>query len=226
MKKKYICPRCNHKNINQICTKCFLDFSHADDVTGPPPKYPIDETVHRDLEPGFVLKSRYKIIEEIKREEHGTVYKAQDTDNNITVVIRVLSPSISQSKGVIDQLKHEYQLVKNLKHISISKLHVFGFEQGIYFIVTDFVCGQTFKDILKQKGSFSEDDVVMYLLQICETLQDAHKQGIFHIHRPKLFVQAQVAQDKISYQNRYDKNLNRYQDGSTSIHLQFFFHRF
>jgi len=109
----------------------------------------------------------------------GEVYRALDTRLNRTVALKVMLPSLSAQPEFRLRFEREARAVSSLSHPHIAALFDIGHEDGIDFLVMEFVDGETMADRLK-KGPLPVDQVLRAAVQIAEALDKSHRAGIVH----------------------------------------------
>lgn len=109
----------------------------------------------------------------------GDVHKARDTRLNRTVAIKVLSESLSGDPQLRERFSREARAISSLSHPNICTLYDVGHEQGVDFLVMEYLEGQTVADRLK-KGPLPIDEALQTAIQIAEALDEAHRAGIAH----------------------------------------------
>ena len=124
-----------------------------------------------------ILKT-YEILEKIGEGSGGTVYKAYHKRLGTMVVLkRIINP-----KGSIEENMREVNILKNLNHSYLP--HVLDFletESGI-FTVMSYVPGNSFQELLKQRRSFSKEELLKWAMQMCSALHYLHTQPKPIIH--------------------------------------------
>lgn len=109
----------------------------------------------------------------------GEVYKAKDTRLDRTVAIKVLPSHLAGDSGLRKRFEQEARAVSSLNHPHICILHDVGREDGVDFIVMEYLEGETLAERLK-KGALPLDEVLRYGIQITDALDKAHRRGIVH----------------------------------------------
>jgi serine/threonine protein kinase len=109
----------------------------------------------------------------------GEVYRAKDTRLNRTVAIKVLPSHLSQNAQLIERFEREAQAISSLSHPNICALYDIGKQNGINYIVMEYLEGETLARRI-DKGPLSSEQVLRYGTQIAEALDKAHRQGIVH----------------------------------------------
>lgn len=109
----------------------------------------------------------------------GEVYRARDTRLGRTVAIKVLPERLSQEPEFRQRLEHEARTISKLSHPNICTLHDIGHQDGIDFLVLEFVEGQTLRELLVS-GNLAIRKVIPIAVQIAEGLAKAHDTGVTH----------------------------------------------
>jgi eukaryotic-like serine/threonine-protein kinase len=109
----------------------------------------------------------------------GEVYRAKDTRLNRTVAVKILPGHLSQNLEAKQRFDREALAISSLNHPCICTLHDVGHQDGIDFLVMEFLEGETLADRLT-KGPLTTEQVLKYGIEICEGLERAHKSGVVH----------------------------------------------
>jgi serine/threonine protein kinase/Tol biopolymer transport system component len=109
----------------------------------------------------------------------GEVYRARDARLDRIVAIKVLPPNLSSDPSLRQRLEREARAISKLSHPHICTLHDIGHQDGIDFLVMEYVEGETLEQRLV-RGPLSNQHTLRYAAQIAEALAKAHKQGIVH----------------------------------------------
>ena len=109
----------------------------------------------------------------------GVVFKARDTRLNRTVVIKALHPERARDADSRRRFFQEAQAASALNHPNIVTVYDIGSENGVDFIVMEYVKGSPV-DVLLLGGALKPDVAVKYGVQIADALSAAHQAGIVH----------------------------------------------
>src|SRR5262245_13477219 len=109
----------------------------------------------------------------------GEVYKAKDTRLNRTVAIKVLPRLLSERTDLRQRLEREARAIAGLNHPNICALHNIGKEEGIDFLVMEYMEGETLSKRLR-KGSLPTEKLLRTAVEIATALDQAHRQGVIH----------------------------------------------
>ena len=129
---------------------------------------------------GKVLGNRYEILEKIGGGGMALVYKAQCRLLNRFVAVKILRAEFTEDEEFVKKFKRESQAAASLSHPNIVGIYDVGMEDNIYYIVMEYIKGQTLKDLIKQKGSIGVDFATNIAIQISSALEHAHKNHIVH----------------------------------------------
>jgi CheY-like chemotaxis protein len=123
---------------------------------------------------------RYKLGEVIGEGGTGIVYKAEDLLLGMPVAIKIISPDLAGDREVIETLKEEARIAIQLSHRHIVRLHNLQISGGEYYLVMEYVKGETFRHILSVYGKLPLDSVLQLVEVACDALSYAHRHGIVH----------------------------------------------
>jgi eukaryotic-like serine/threonine-protein kinase len=121
----------------------------------------------------------YEIVAPIGAGGMGEVYRAKDTRLDRTVAVKILSSHLSDNPEARQRFDREARAISSLNHPNICTLHDVGHQDGIDFLVMEFLEGETLADRLS-KGPLPTEQVLKYGIEICEGLERAHKSGVVH----------------------------------------------
>lgn len=110
----------------------------------------------------------------------GEVFLAEDTRLHRQVALKLLPPQFSQQPGRVRRFEQEARATTALNHPNIVTLYDTGQHEGSYFIVNEFVDGQTLRDYLNEKGALPISKALNIAQQIATALAAAHAAGIVH----------------------------------------------
>jgi Tol biopolymer transport system component len=121
----------------------------------------------------------YEILSPAGAGGMGEVYKARDTRLDRTVAIKVLSDIIAGSADLRARFDREAKAISSLNHPNICTLYDVGHQEGIDFLVMEYLEGETLAKRLKG-GPLPVDDLFAFAIQIADALDKAHKIGLVH----------------------------------------------
>ena len=109
----------------------------------------------------------------------GEVYRARDTRLDRTVAVKILPTHLSSNPEAKQRFEREARTISSLSHPNICTLHDVGHQDGMDFLVMEYLEGETLGERL-MKGPLLSDQVLKYGIEICEGLEKAHKSGVIH----------------------------------------------
>jgi serine/threonine protein kinase/dienelactone hydrolase len=130
------------------------------------------------LIPGTKL-GPYEIVALLGAGGMGEVYRALDTRLQRTVAIKILPAHLSSNPELHARFEQEAKSISGLQHPNICVVHDIGSQDGIDFMVMEYVAGQTL-DKSVPPGGLATDLALKYAIQIAEALSCAHVAGIVH----------------------------------------------
>jgi len=130
------------------------------------------------LTPGTKL-GPYEIHSSLGAGGMGEVYRARDTRLGRDVAIKVLPAHLSCSPELTARFEREARTISSLNHPHICQLYDIGFQDGIDFLVMEYLEGETL-DCRVLKGALPMKQALEYGGQICEAMEKAHRAGIVH----------------------------------------------
>ena len=109
----------------------------------------------------------------------GEVYKAKDTRLERTVAVKVLPSHLSSSEDVRQRFEREAKTISSLSHPHICALYDVGNQDGVEYLVMEYLEGETLADRLG-RGPLPSEQVLRYGIEMADALDKAHRQGIVH----------------------------------------------
>jgi serine/threonine protein kinase len=109
----------------------------------------------------------------------GEVYRAKDTRLDRTVAVKVLPSELSSKPGLRQRFEREARAIASLNHPHICPLYDVGAENGIDFLVMEYLEGETLADRLSH-GALKAERFLRYAIQIVDALDKAHRQAFVH----------------------------------------------
>src|SRR3989442_1752278 len=106
----------------------------------------------------------------------GEVYRARDTRLDRTVAVKILPSHLSSSLEAKQRFEREARVISSLNHPHICVLHDVGHQDGIDFLVMEYLEGETLAARLS-RGPLSIEQTLEYAIQIASALAAAHRRG-------------------------------------------------
>jgi serine/threonine protein kinase len=127
-----------------------------------------------------VLHDRYVLESLIARGGMAEVYLAHDTQLDRRVAVKILFPEYAREQSFVERFRREAQAAANLNHPNIVAIYDWGQSEGTYFIVMEYVDGQSLREILSEKGPLDSDDIAEYTTDAAAALAYAHQHSVVH----------------------------------------------
>lgn len=121
----------------------------------------------------------YEIVAALGAGGMGEVYRANDTRLDRTVAIKILPIHLSGDPALRQRFEREARTISRLSHPNICALYDIGHQDGVEFLVMEYLEGETLAERLK-RGALPKDQVLRYGMEIAEALDAAHRQGVVH----------------------------------------------
>jgi len=119
---------------------------------------------------------KYKIISPLGSGGFGTVYLAEDTWIDKKVAIKVPH----RQNLDFGELLHEPRLLASVSHPNIVSITTAEKQDNVFFIVMEYVPGETLENLIAAKGLLDLNRALDYTCQICNAVDHAHRQGVIH----------------------------------------------
>jgi eukaryotic-like serine/threonine-protein kinase len=97
-----------------------------------------------------------------------------------TVAVKVLAHTHAGDEETLRRFKNEAQSAARLDHENVARVYYVGEDQGLYYIVYEFIEGTNIRDLVASQGPFSLAEAISYTLQIAETLAHAAARDVVH----------------------------------------------
>ncbi len=121
----------------------------------------------------------YMIIERLGGGGMGEVYLAEDSRLNRRVALKILPAYFVSDDDRLRRFQTEARAASALNHTNILTIYEVGAFEGIHFIATEFIDGQTIRELI-QTESLSLREVFEIAIQLLAGLSAAHAAGIVH----------------------------------------------
>ena len=130
------------------------------------------------LVPGTRL-GPYEVLAPLGAGGMGEVYRGRDTRLDRTIAIKVLLGAVASDPDRRQRFEREARAISSLDHPHICSLYDVGHQNGIDFLVMQYLEGETLADRLG-RGSLSVELTLAYAIEMADALDRAHRQGIVH----------------------------------------------
>jgi eukaryotic-like serine/threonine-protein kinase len=121
----------------------------------------------------------YEIVSPVGAGGMGEVYRARDTRIDRTVAIKILPAHLAEKPEARERFEREARAISQLSHANICQLYDLGQQDGIHYIVMEYLEGETLATRLA-RGRLPLEQVLRYGAEIAEGLDQAHRSGVIH----------------------------------------------
>lgn len=126
------------------------------------------------------LDNRYTILERIGGGGMADVYRAHDKLLDRSVAVKVLRSQFTNDDDFVTRFRREAQAAAKLSHPNIVNIYDVGKDEDVYYIVMEYISGETLKDRIQREAPLPIEIAVNIAMEIAEALEHAHQNGIIH----------------------------------------------
>ena len=130
------------------------------------------------LTEGMFIDDRYEIVGKIGAGGMSDVYKAKDHTLGRFVAIKVLKQEFSEDVNFVTKFRTEAQSAAGLEHPNIVNIYDVGSQEGMYYIIMEYVEGITLKTYIEKKGQLTFKEAISIAIQVGRGIEAAHKKNI------------------------------------------------
>ncbi len=133
---------------------------------------------------GHALGGRYEIDSLLGQGGMSAVYRATDRNLRRVVAVKMIHPHLSNNPDFIQRFESEAAVVAQLRHPNIVQVFDFDHVDDVYFMVLEFIPGETLQERLRrlagQDRLLSVEEVIRFSTSIAQAMDYAHKRGLIH----------------------------------------------
>ena len=129
---------------------------------------------------GQKINDRYQIIKTIGEGGMANVYLAYDTILDRNVAVKVLRGDLANDEKFVRRFQREALSASSLSHANIVEVYDVGEDNGLYYIVMEYIEGKHLKQLVKKRGNLTVREVVDIMLQLTDGMSAAHDSYIIH----------------------------------------------
>ena len=133
---------------------------------------------------GNKLNNRYEITEQLGVGGMSAVYKAYDPNLKRVVAVKLIHSHLSRDAEFIRRFEVEATVVAGLRHPNIVQVYDFAHEGDLYYMVLEYVVGETLQGKLARLSpdgrKLPVEEVIRLTLKICAAIDYAHKNSLIH----------------------------------------------
>lgn len=162
----------------KACPKCGAEYPDTTTLC-PADGIALEKTTDSLL--GKTLAGKYRIEERLSGGGMGTVYRGTHVLMDKTVAVKVLRPSLAADEKIVARFSREARAASKISHPHALSVTDFGeAEDGVVFLVMEYLSGKTLKEIIRQEGPMPLPRAAEILRQIGGALDAAHAEGVVH----------------------------------------------
>src|SRR5438067_4662717 len=162
----------------KVCPVCGKEYADTTTLCS------VDAAVLRSADDpllGQTLAGKYLIEKLLQRGGMGAVYQGKHVLMDKTVAIKVLRPSLAVDNAVVARFSREAKAASKISHPHAVSVTDFGeAENGVVFLVMEYLDGRTLKEAIQSEGAFTLDRTIEIIRQVAGALDAAHAQGVVH----------------------------------------------
>ena len=148
--------------------------------------------------------NRYKILDRVGEGGIGAVYRAYDNILQRDVAIKVMRPEYARQANFRERFLEEARAVARLDHPSIVKVHDFGENEDLLYIVMEYIPGNNLREILNNLRSQNQwvvlPEAIQIVQQAAQAVEYSHNQGLLHRDiKPENLMLKQEPSDGLPY---------------------------
>lgn len=133
---------------------------------------------------GKKLSNRYLIEELLGQGGMSAVYKASDPNLKRVVAVKMIHTHLSSNPDFVTRFEEEAAAVAQLRHPGIIQVYDFNRDDDVYYMVLEFVPGETIQAHLKRLNDsnrrLSPKNAMEYMANVCDAVDYAHQRGMIH----------------------------------------------
>jgi serine/threonine protein kinase len=122
----------------------------------------------------------YDLLEKIAEGGMGSIYRGKHRQTGQSVAIKVMGPLTTSNPVLLKRFEQEFRAASRLNHPNIVRALDYGEQEGIPYLVMEFVEGESLGQKLERDGPLAESEAIRLIAQVAQGLHRAHKQKLVH----------------------------------------------
>jgi beta-lactam-binding protein with PASTA domain len=139
-----------------------------------------DRDVTDRFEQGQLINDRYRILGMLGSGGMADVYLAEDLSLGRRVALKVLLRRFADDQTFVERFRREAKAAAGLNHPNVVGIYDWGQIDSLYYIVMEYVEGETLKDLIRRRGRLPGNEAVGITLGLLAAIDFAHQHGIVH----------------------------------------------
>jgi len=169
------CPACERANAvdARFCAGCGLQLMRDSEAP---------ESLESVADPliGRVIADRYKILTLLGRGGMGVVYKVEHVHIGKLMAVKLLHGELARDRDTVKRFRREAEAASRLSHPNTVQIFDFGRDQGLMYLVMEFLEGRDFGWLIQHEGPLAFTRVARICAQVCASTAEAHAKGVIH----------------------------------------------
>ncbi|MCA9834740.1 MAG: protein kinase [Thermomicrobiales bacterium] len=127
-----------------------------------------------------LLADRYRLDSIVGEGAHATTWRGWDEKLSRPVAIKILHRKLTDDAVFVQRFRDEARVAASVRQNNVVDIYDFGQEQGVLYIVMQFVDGQTLKQLIAQRAPMEMREIRRIIGNVLDGLQAIHAAGIVH----------------------------------------------
>ncbi|HOT23027.1 MAG TPA: Stk1 family PASTA domain-containing Ser/Thr kinase [Thermoleophilia bacterium] len=132
------------------------------------------------FQPDDIVNQRYRVLRKLGAGGMADVYLCEDLTLGRRVALKVLSSRFVHDAQFVERFRREAKAAAGLNHPNLVAIHDWGEIDGTYFIVMEYVEGETLKELIRRRGRLNGGEAVEIALGLLAAVGYAHRHGVVH----------------------------------------------
>ena len=132
------------------------------------------------FQPDQVVSGRYRVLRKLGGGGMADVYLCEDLTLGRRVALKVLLQRFLNDATFVERFRREAKAAAGLNHPNLVSIYDWGEVDGTYYIVMEYVEGETLKELIRRRGRLGGNDAVHIALQLLAAIDFAHRAAIVH----------------------------------------------
>jgi serine/threonine-protein kinase len=141
---------------------------------------PAMDTTVADAMLGTLFDGRYRVKSRVARGGMATVYTAVDERLERTVAVKIIHPTQADDPRFLSRFIDEAKMIARLTHPNVVAVYDQGTQQGLPYLVMEYVRGRTLRDVLADRRRLQPVEALAILEQVLAAVAAAHRAGLVH----------------------------------------------
>lgn len=127
-----------------------------------------------------ILADRYRLETPVGQGAHATTWRGWDVKLSRPVAVKILHEEVARDPQFVQRFRDEARAAASVRQGNVVDIYDFGQEQGVLYIVMQFVDGQTLKSLIQQRAPMEPREARRIIGNVLDGLQAIHAAGIVH----------------------------------------------